>query len=108
MALNATRRTALLAKVRCGYSALLSFACFIQNNFAPTLNSVANYSERSTNLKDVLANKVVAHQKKVIAFRKEYADTVIQSTSIDMVGLSIAVFVLRTFFAFRYTAACAA
>lgn len=86
MALSATRRTALLAKVRYGHFASLSFICSIQNNFVPALNNVVNYSDQSSNLKDVLANKIVAHQKKVTAFRKEHANTVIQSTNIDMVS----------------------
>lgn len=38
----------------------------------------------STSLKDVLAKKIVEHQKTVSAFRKEYGDTVIQQLTVDM------------------------
>ena len=38
----------------------------------------------STSLKDVLAKKIVEHQKTVGAFRKEYGETVIQQLTVDM------------------------
>jgi citrate synthase len=37
-----------------------------------------------TNLKTVLARKVVDHQKTVTAFRKEYGETVLQKVTVDM------------------------
>lgn len=58
--------------------------CLLQN-IVPALSGVASYSSESTNLKDVLADKIVAHQKKVTAFRKEHAGTIVQAISIDMV-----------------------
>jgi citrate synthase len=49
-----------------------------------TLVQQSAYSSTSTNLKDVLAKKIVEHQKTVAAFRKEHGETVIQKTTIDM------------------------
>lgn len=44
----------------------------------------AAYSTEKVDLKEVLKERIVAHQKKVTEFRKEHADTVIQQTTIDM------------------------
>lgn len=43
------------------------------------------YSTQQTDLKAVLADKIIAHQSKVAAFRKEHGNTVIQQTTVDMV-----------------------
>lgn len=48
-----------------------------------------NYStgDYSTNLKEVLAKKIPAHNKKVVEFRKAYGGTVVQEITVDMVCL---------------------
>ena len=49
--------------------------------------SVANYaSDYSVNLKEVLAKKIPEHNKKVVDFRKQHGDTVVQNITVDMVG----------------------
>lgn len=52
--------------------------------FAPLVSSQCRYSD-STNLKEVLAQKIVEHQKKVAAFRKQHANTVVGNITVDMV-----------------------
>ena len=42
-------------------------------------------SSDSTNLKEVLAEKITDHGQKVIPFRKEHGNTVLQSVTVDMV-----------------------
>lgn len=48
--------------------------------------SVANYaSDYSVNLKEVLAKKIPEHNKKVVDFRKQHGDTVVQNITVDMI-----------------------
>jgi len=49
--------------------------------------AVNNYStgDYSTNLKEVLAKKIPAHNKKVVEFRKAYGGTVVQEITVDMI-----------------------
>jgi len=57
-------------------------------NFAPIVSlSGSKYSTgaESTNLKEVLAKKIIAHQKDVAAFRKEHGETVVGEIKVDMV-----------------------
>lgn len=58
--------------------------------FSKSLNTISssNYttsSDSSVNLKEVLAKKIPAHNKKVAEFRREHGSTVVQQTTIDMI-----------------------
>lgn len=60
----------------------------LAKNVVPASSSVshmATQADQSTNLKEVLAKKIPAHNKKVLEFRKEHANTVIQKVTVDMV-----------------------
>uniref|UniRef100_A0A7E4W0S8 Citrate synthase n=1 Tax=Panagrellus redivivus TaxID=6233 RepID=A0A7E4W0S8_PANRE len=54
-------------------------------NLAVLSNQAYSTSDYSTNLKEVLAKKIPAHVKDVVAFRKAHGNTVIQEVTIDMV-----------------------
>jgi len=57
-------------------------------NFVPAVSSsCCKYSTgaESTNLKEVLAKKIIAHQKDVAAFRKEHNNTVVGQITVDMI-----------------------
>lgn len=50
-----------------------------------TTSAPFSTASESTNLKEVLAQKIPEHNKKVIEFRKQHGNTVVQSTNIDMI-----------------------
>jgi len=55
-------------------------------NVLPAVSSFAGYStSESTNLKEVIAAKLVEHGKKVIPFRKQHGNTVVQNITVDMI-----------------------
>lgn len=55
---------------------------------APACSSVhlSTQADQSTNLKEVLAKKIPAHNAKVKEFRSQHGSTVVQQITIDMVG----------------------
>ncbi|PAV77208.1 hypothetical protein WR25_11659 [Diploscapter pachys] len=50
-----------------------------------TCQPLSTQADSSTNLKEVLAKKIPAHNAKVKAFRQEHANTVVQQVNIDMI-----------------------
>ncbi|KHJ46572.1 citrate (Si)-synthase, eukaryotic [Trichuris suis] len=63
------------------------FLFFILNNVASVISSSLPFSvsTESTDLKEVMASKIVEHSKKVASFRKEHSKSVIGEITIDMV-----------------------
>jgi len=53
--------------------------------YQPVLNAVKYSSTQTTNLKDVMANLIVAEQKRVAAFRKEHGNFKLGEVTIDQV-----------------------
>lgn len=80
--------------------------------------SFATQADQSTNLKEVLAKKIPAHNAKVKEFRAQHGATVVQNISIDMVrtlaylfslswqSFNFAALVLKYIFP-RFTVECA-
>uniref|UniRef100_A0AC35U048 Citrate synthase n=1 Tax=Rhabditophanes sp. KR3021 TaxID=114890 RepID=A0AC35U048_9BILA len=69
-------------------AAITSFArrsLLISKNVTPVISSQAQMSSESTNLKEVLAQKIPEHNKKVKEFRAQHGSTVIQQVNIDMI-----------------------
>uniref|UniRef100_A0A915CXZ2 Citrate synthase n=1 Tax=Ditylenchus dipsaci TaxID=166011 RepID=A0A915CXZ2_9BILA len=54
-------------------------------NFRACTARTLSTTDSSVNLKEVLAQKIPEHNKKVLAFRKEHGNTPIQQVTIDMV-----------------------
>uniref|UniRef100_A0A915ACN6 Citrate synthase n=1 Tax=Parascaris univalens TaxID=6257 RepID=A0A915ACN6_PARUN len=63
---------------------------FVRRSLCLSKGAVASISQfsthkSSTNLKDVLANKIPQHLKKVAEFRKAHGSTVLQNITVDMI-----------------------
>ncbi|VDD90782.1 unnamed protein product [Enterobius vermicularis] len=52
---------------------------------ASSASQFSTIADSSTNLKEVLAKKIPAHNKKVVEFRKSHAGTVLQQVTVDMI-----------------------
>lgn len=57
----------------------------MRKSITPALARFYTTGDYSTNLKEVLARKIPAHNKKVVEFRKAHGDSKIQEITIDMV-----------------------
>lgn len=57
----------------------------LSKNWAAYACQFSTTADPSTNLKEVLAKKIPAHNKKVVEFRKEHGSTVLQNVTVDMI-----------------------